>query len=114
MLGFARILIVACGLALLALGAWLAAAEDLPALGLLTGATGIAVLLVIAVERMRYRGLAADRRAETASGAGGEEGGTIDARFRRTEEVFVDPTTNRRMRVFVDPLSGERRYVPEA
>jgi hypothetical protein len=32
--------------------------------------------------------------------------------WRRTEEVFNDPSTNRVMRVWLDP-SGERHYVPE-
>lgn len=33
--------------------------------------------------------------------------------WERTDEVFVDPTTERRMRVWVDPLDGTRHYVPE-
>jgi hypothetical protein len=33
--------------------------------------------------------------------------------WRRTEEVFNDPSTNRRVRVWLDQ-SGERHYVPEA
>lgn len=32
--------------------------------------------------------------------------------WRRTDEVFSDPSTNRIMRVWLDPL-GERHYVPE-
>ena len=32
--------------------------------------------------------------------------------WRRTEEVFNDPSTNRVMRVWLDP-AGERHYVPE-
>ena len=31
--------------------------------------------------------------------------------WQRTDEVFVDPTTNRRMRVWIDPLDGTRHYV---
>jgi len=31
--------------------------------------------------------------------------------WQRTDEVFVDPTTNRRMRVWVDPVDGARHYV---
>ena len=31
--------------------------------------------------------------------------------WQRTDEVFVDPTTNRRMRVWVDPVDGTRHYV---
>jgi 3'-phosphoadenosine 5'-phosphosulfate (PAPS) 3'-phosphatase len=33
--------------------------------------------------------------------------------WQRTDEVFVDPTTNRRMRVWVDPVDGTRHYVEE-
>jgi hypothetical protein len=32
--------------------------------------------------------------------------------WRRTDEVFNDPSTNRVMRVWLDPLD-ERHYVPE-
>jgi hypothetical protein len=34
-------------------------------------------------------------------------------RWRRTDEVFNDPSTNRVMRVWLDE-SGERHYVAEA
>ena len=34
----------------------------------------------------------------------------LEARFRRTDEVFEDPTTQRRVRVWLDAASGERRY----
>ena len=33
--------------------------------------------------------------------------------WQRTDEVFVDPSTNRRMRVWVDPGDGSRHYVAE-
>jgi len=33
--------------------------------------------------------------------------------WRRTDEVFVDPTTNRRMRVWIDPVDASRHYVEE-
>jgi hypothetical protein len=33
--------------------------------------------------------------------------------WQRTDEVFVDPTTNRRMRVWIDPVDSSRHYVPE-
>jgi hypothetical protein len=35
------------------------------------------------------------------------------AHWQPTEELFVDPTTKRRMRVWVDPGDGTRHYVPE-
>jgi hypothetical protein len=33
--------------------------------------------------------------------------------WARTDEVFVDPGTERRMRVWVDPVDGTRHYVAE-
>jgi hypothetical protein len=36
-----------------------------------------------------------------------------EARFRPTDEVFVDPTTHQKMRVYADSATGERRYVAE-
>jgi Na+-transporting methylmalonyl-CoA/oxaloacetate decarboxylase gamma subunit len=33
--------------------------------------------------------------------------------WRRTDEVFNDPSTSRVMRVWLDP-AGERHYVPES
>jgi hypothetical protein len=33
--------------------------------------------------------------------------------WRRTDEVSIDPTTNRRMRVWIDPSDGSRHYVAE-
>ena len=72
-------------------------------------------LLVVAVlERSRYRSESADRANEPVGPGGGEVGGPVDPRFRPTNELFVDPTTNVRMRVLVDPRTGERRYVAEA
>jgi hypothetical protein len=34
--------------------------------------------------------------------------------WQRTDEVFVDPATDRRMRVWIDPHDGKRHYVPDA
>jgi hypothetical protein len=73
------------------------------------------VLVVVAVlERTRYRSEAAERANEPAGPGGGETQGAVDARFRPTDEVFVDPTTARRMRVLIDARTGERRYVAES
>ena len=67
-------------------------------LGLLYGVIGIAVLVAI-VWSFFVR-----RHAESELPAEG---------WQRTDEVVVDPTTQRRMRVWVDPVDGSRRYVPE-
>ena len=81
------------------------------------GVWGVVVggVLVIAalIERTRYRSEHADRSNEPPGPGGGEPAGSLDARFRPTDEVFVDPTTGRRMRVLTDPRTGERRYMAE-
>ena len=66
------------------------------------------------IERVRYRSEATDRSGEPHGPGGGEPAGaTIEPRFRRSDEVFIDPTSSRTMRVWIDPGSGERRYVAE-
>jgi hypothetical protein len=73
---------------------------------------GAALLIGAVIERARYRSETAERTGD-APGPGGGEAGGIEPRFRRTDEVFIDPTTNRRMRVLVDSATGERRYLAE-
>ena len=66
------------------------------------------------IERVRYRSEATDRNGAPTGPGGGEPIGTqIEPRFRRSDEVFIDPTSSRTMRVWVDPGNGERRYVAE-
>ena len=82
--------------------------------GLQLVALGAFLLVVVALERSRYRSDAAERSNATPGPGGGEPaGGALEPRFRPTAEVFIDPTTGLRMRVVVDPGSGERRYVAE-
>ncbi len=70
-------------------------------------------LMIVAVrERQRYRSEAAEQSNDRI-GPGGGETEAVEPRFRPTEEVFLDPTTQRTMRVLVDPRTGERRYVAE-
>jgi hypothetical protein len=72
------------------------------------------LVIVVAIERQRYRSDAAEATHATAGPGGGEpSGATLESRFRPTAEVFIDPTSGRRMRVVVDPINGERRYVAE-
>ncbi len=76
----------------------------------------VAAVLVLAVqyERMRYRSDTSEG-ARAASGPGGESGtALLEPRFERTNEVFVDPSSGKRMRVHLDPRTGERRYQPES
>jgi high-affinity Fe2+/Pb2+ permease len=76
-------------------------------------AVGGGLMIVAVLERRRYRSEAAER-SNDAIGPGGGETEALEARFRPTDEVFVDPTTQRTMRVLIDPRTGERRYVAEA
>jgi hypothetical protein len=74
--------------------------------------SGSVLLIAVVIEVSRYRSASAELDKDPA-GPGGGEPGPLDARFQRTDEVFVDPTSNRTMRVFVDANTGERRYVAE-
>jgi hypothetical protein len=74
---------------------------------------GAALLVGVAIERLRYRSEAAERTGD-APGPGGGETSAPEPRFRPTEERFIDPTTSVAMRVYVDPATGERRYRAEA
>ncbi|MEX2546939.1 MAG: hypothetical protein WD830_04025 [Chloroflexota bacterium] len=75
-------------------------------------ASGAVLVIVAVIEITRYRSEAAEG-AHYQPGPGGGETVAPEPRFKRTEEVFVDPTSGRRMRVFADPATGERRYVAE-
>ena len=82
-------------------------------IGLQLVAMGAFLVVVVAIERSRYRSATAERSNATPGPGGGEPAGSVDPRFRATGEVFIDPTTGHQMRVLVDPASGERRYVAE-
>jgi hypothetical protein len=73
---------------------------------------GAVLLAGVMLERTRYRSLHAEHTGD-GHGPGGGETTRLEARFRPTEERFVDPTTGVPMRVWIDPRSGEQRYVPE-
>jgi hypothetical protein len=73
---------------------------------------GVLLVGAVLLERVRYRSLHAEDTG-AAPGAGGGETTPPEPRFRRTDEVFIDPTTGVRMRVWLDPATGDRRYVPE-
>ena len=74
--------------------------------------SGTVIIIAVLIEVSRYRSQTAEL-GHNPPGPGGGETGPPEARFQRTDEVFVDPTTNRRMRVFFDANTGERRYVAE-
>ena len=73
---------------------------------------GMVLLIVAVIEVNRYRSQAAERGG-SAIGPGGGETAPLEPRFTRTEEIFVDPTTNVTMRVYMDAITGERRYIAE-
>jgi hypothetical protein len=87
-----------------------------PGAGLFAGSwlvlTGVILVVAVLIEVGRYRSQQAERERLTP-GPGGGEPGPLEPRFQPSDEVFVDPTTERRMRVWVDPRTGERRYVAE-
>jgi hypothetical protein len=84
-------------------------------LGLWWVAVGSFFVVLVALERRRYRSAAAERANEAPGPGGGETAdAAADPRFRPTAEAFIDPTSGHRMRVLVDPATGERRYVAEA
>jgi hypothetical protein len=75
---------------------------------------GMVLIVVAIVERFRYRSETAERSGMAIGPGGGEPvGEPLEARFGRTDEVFVDPTSERRMRVWLDRDTGERRYRAE-
>jgi hypothetical protein len=113
--GLVRTAVFAVGVLMVVGGFGLMAADPVQAgAGLWSVILGGAAMIVPVLERRRYRSEAAERSNEPIGPGGGETPGEVDARFRPTEEVFIDPTTGRQMRVLVDPRSGERRYVAEA
>ena len=75
-------------------------------------ASGSVLVIASLLEISRYRSEAAEG-AHFQPGPGGGETVPPEPRFRRTDEVFVDPTSQRQMRVYADPNTGERRYVAE-
>jgi hypothetical protein len=115
-LGTTRLVALALGLTLLVAGlvvmAFGGGIASIPGFWL----TGLGLVLVVGtlLERARYRSDASDRSRTPAGVGGGEPPGTrLEPRFRRSDEVFTDPTSGQRMRVWTDHLSGERRYVAE-
>jgi hypothetical protein len=100
------VLMVFAGLASISEGSGLA--------GVWLAGIGMVLIIVAVVERLRYRSEIADRSGWTAGPGGGEPTTQpLEGRFRRTTEVFVDPTSDRRMRVWLDDETGERRYRAE-
>jgi hypothetical protein len=75
--------------------------------------SGAVLVIAALIEVSRYRSEHAERARMDPGPGGGESQVPLEPRFRPTEEVFVDPTSQRRMRVYADARTGERRYVAE-
>jgi hypothetical protein len=109
-----RLVVLGGGVLLTILGLSMLGSTVTGAAGLYPLFFGLALIVAAAIERVRYRGEHAEGSAATPGPGGGEPAGTaLDARFRPTDERFVDPTTGVRMRVWLDPAAGERRYLAE-
>jgi len=107
--------IVVIGLVLMVAGLAETVLLQASTLGLWWVAIGSLIVVLVALERRRYRSAAAERANEPPGPGGGETAdAAADPRFRPTAEAFIDPTSGHRMRVLVDPATGERRYVAEA
>ncbi len=114
MLALARVIIGLGGAFFLVLGVWLVVVGGVPFVGTVTALFGLGGLIVIGFERMRYRAEADEPdRPRPGSPGGLAPGERLDPRFKATGEVFLDPSTSRRMRVYLDPATGDRRYRPE-
>jgi hypothetical protein len=75
---------------------------------------GLVLIVAALLERRRYRSETAERSGLPIGPGGGEPTSEpLDTRFRRTDEVFIDPTSGHTMRVWLDGATGERRYRAE-
>jgi hypothetical protein len=112
---FVRGALVVAGLLLMVLGLAIIVGMGSGAsfIGLQVAAFGAFLVIVVVIERHRYRSASAEQTNAPTGPGGGEPSGAIEPRFRPTNEVFIDPTSGHRMRVVVDPSTGERRYVAE-
>jgi hypothetical protein len=115
MLAFSRLLLGAA-VTLLALGGCLAIViPDARPAAIWLIASAVVLGAALVWERGRYRSDGAPEGRRTTDGPGGTDNddGPLPPRFRPTDEVFVDPTSGRRMRVWLDGRTGDRRYREE-
>ena len=116
MLGLARVLIAAfCVLFIVGAVAILVNAREAWVVAVLLILMAVGGFAALVLERTRYRSARAEPPPGQARSPGGERPDQpIGHTFEATDEIFVDPTSGRRMRVFQDPSTGERRYRPES
>jgi hypothetical protein len=112
----ARLVVLITGIVVAFSGGYLILRPGAPGtiVGIYTLVIGVVMIVASLMERIRYRSDAVDRSGSPIGPGGGEPvGEQLDPRFRRTQEVFIDPTSGVQMRVWLDPDSGERRYRAE-
>ena len=105
------LLMMLAGLALIVVQ--VPAIDGLQFAGLQLVAMGAFLVVIVVIERHRYRSDHAERTNAPTGPGGGEPVGALESRFKPTSELFIDPTTGQRMRVVIDPSNGERRYIAE-
>jgi hypothetical protein len=112
----ARLIVLITGIVVAFFGLYLVILPGGPGtvVGIYTLVTGVVFIVAALIERVRYRADAVDRSAPPIGPGGGEPlDEPLEPRFRRTQEVFIDPTSGIQMRVWLDADSGERRYRAE-
>jgi len=113
MLGAARLILVIFGVITVVAGFIVIGATTERLSGLYAVLVGGVILGAVLYERNRYRSIDADVHNDAPGPGGGEPVGSLPPSFRATDEVFIDPTTNRRMRVYLEAGTGSRRYMAE-
>jgi hypothetical protein len=113
MLVAARVILAFAGAITILAGLGLILTNGDRSAGLITVLVGGAILIAVLYERSRYRSVDADMRNDSPGPGGGEPFGALPPGFRATTEVFVDPSSGRRMRVYLQPATGDRRYMAE-
>ncbi|MGH2464588.1 MAG: hypothetical protein ACRDGI_03940 [Candidatus Limnocylindrales bacterium] len=113
MIAAARVILAFVGGVTILVGLGLIVTDGDRSTGLFTILIGAAVLIAVVYERSRYRSVEADLRNDAPGPGGGEPVGALPPGFRATTEVFVDPSSGRRMRVYLQPATGDRRYMAE-
>lgn len=74
-------------------------------LNLAAGYIGIQLLLFISIVLLSW--FIWDKRFKS------KQGDEVPLDFEKTEEIMIDPTTDKKMRVYYHPESGERFYKEE-